>query len=191
MFQRLFLAGDARPARERRPGADDVQILTNECGMSWEGRSEETATDLLARLRGVTSVALRGRDEASVPPTSMWGTGRVAVEAEPGGGVLFHEAGRVERDAAAPMGVRNAIRWRLGPAASGTMHIELARRRAGRWEPLVRLVPAGRGCFRGCRPYRCGQDRYEATLRVTRQGLRLRWVIRGPSKRQVVTCDYR
>lgn len=174
--------------------------------------------------RGIVAVArwlpaitrLRLRSHSGPDSRCGWnghGEGRVKVDRDVDGSLIFHESGQftlttaqagtqgATRRAPAPLNFRNVLRWIIHGD-----RIALAHQRFGADAEvaLVELIPAGPVPLEpvpletladadlvSSAPHLCGHDRYHARLRLTGHGFDLTWRITGPAKDETLVHAYR
>lgn len=84
---------------------------------------------------------------------------------------------------------RGGYRWTREGSGIRLEHVRRGRARA---VFLAELIPGPGGRFLRSRwPHLCGDDRYEARLRATREGVWLDWHVRGPHESQHLAVRYR
>ncbi|MES1924977.1 DUF6314 family protein [Salinisphaera sp. T31B1] len=152
--------------------------------------SDESAIiDLWRRLpsvRRLTFSATAGPDSV----TGWTGTGLADVVCEEAGdGLRFIETGRFTLvDTTHPLTFHNVFHWRAAPG-----RVALAHERFGRDAPvwLFDLIAAAPGELTAAESHLCGNDRYDARLRLVDDGFDLRWTISGPRKDETLAYRYR
>ena len=137
-------------------------------------------SDVLARLGATTraTVEVRAGQGAS-------GTGEGTATASREGDVLVvTEAGTWTYAGGTPMRWRAVSRWR---AEGGALAVEHVRQGESAVAVLNRQPD---GTWRARAPYLCGQDRYEAALKVTPEAVRVTWTVSGPCKAARTVTQY-
>jgi hypothetical protein len=141
------------------------------------------------RLQSARTVALLVRDADTGAPQAQ-GTGSVAVETAGGSQMVMRERGRWAAPRGAGAHFTDALRWTLDTDIFA-LRLEHVRRGLDQPVPLVELVDDGRGFLTPLAPYLCGEDRYDASVRVVDGVVEVAWRVTGPRKKQEILRRYR
>ena len=116
------------------------------------------------------------------------GEAEVAVSLD-ADGLRFHESGEFTPAATgAAVAFRNVYRWVTQGDRIALWHERFGAKDAV-W--LFDLVAAGPGELVAAERHVCGDDRYDARLRLVEHGFDLRWSITGPRKDERLAYQYR
>lgn len=136
----------------------------------------------LQELRGVR-VAACGRGGFR-----LTGEGDVVARTDPDGSILISESGAWRGADGRGWRFTNAWRWRFD---GDQVRLSQERRGPGQAVELVVLVVRAPDRWEAATPHLCGADLYSAKVRLTDDGLVLRWRITGPRKTQLLRAAYR
>jgi hypothetical protein len=136
----------------------------------------------------VRTLAFTARNEGPTP-WSASGRGTVDVVKVGLGVLTFTESGTWRPEGWAERRFSNVYRWSLVEPAEA---IRLEHLRFGVANPvyLLDLVPNPDGEWQSVSPHLCSEDCYSAQLAVLAAGIRLRWRVTGPKKRDVIEYTY-
>lgn len=142
-----------------------------------------------SRLRRARASRIRAELHTADGPWFAGGVGALEVLEPEAGTLLLTERGTwTAADGGHTVSYRAAYRWTRVEDAIRLAHVRLG---PDRPVDLGLLVPAAGGRLAAARPHLCGADRYEATLTVEGEAVRLVWRVRGPAKDQLVVHTYR
>lgn len=118
------------------------------------------------------------------------GSGSVSVEANGGAEVVIRERGRWAEPHGGGAHFTDALRWTLDTDMA-LLRLEHIRR--GPEEPvvLVELADDGNGGLTPLSPFLCGDDRYEASIRIMDDVVEVAWRVTGPKKSHEIIRRYR
>jgi hypothetical protein len=146
----------------------------------------EAATELWGYLRRVRFVRFVAQSEA-VTGWDGVGTGSVVVEAPAEGVLTFAESGVWRSAAGRESRFSNVFRWTLaGPELIRLEHLRLG---PDRPVDLFDLAPE-HGAWAAVQPHVCGQDCYQAEVRLGEARLCVRWQVTGPKKWERLDYEY-
>lgn len=140
------------------------------------------ASPSVARLRAKLVTATRTRILArGSDGTRLRGEGDMVTSMGPESSLLLSESGVWRDERAGAIRFTNAYRWDFARDC-----VRLYRERNGAAVELVELVPRDGDRFASRRPHLCGEDCYEAAVRIAGDRIIVRWRVRGPRKLQCV-----
>ena len=151
--------------------------------------NESAIIELRARLTDIRQLSFTAKP-GPYSRTGWAGRGEARVQvSDDDDGLRFHESGEFTPAATGvAVAFRNVYRWVLHADRISLWH-ERFGRDAAVW--LFDLVPTTPREMVAAKSHRCGDDRYDARLRVVDEGFDLRWAIAGPRKDETLMYKYR
>lgn len=124
--------------------------------------------------------------------TSGWngsGTGSVAVTQPNTHTITFTEVGEWQTDKGQQLSFNNVFRWTLDDS-SNSFRVEHLRFGPERPVYLFDLTLQNDATWQSMTPHVCRDDLYSAVMKLTMDGIELRWTIKGPQKNEGLLYCY-
>lgn len=142
--------------------------------------------EIWERFRRVVSVRFVSKSHTG----SGWsgvGSGVVQVS-EPAPDVLtFEESGSWQQDGGSEFRFTNVFKWSL---VEDRLRLDHLRFGVGRPVFLFEMAPDADGIWREINPHPCRDDCYRASLRLENEQIFVSWLVRGPSRDEVIDYTY-